>query len=70
MKVELIKKQPVKTLFEIIEVCKYDGTRYFLYIDGSCHKAFSTYDEVFAEFTLATNFRESRTTLVSKEVEL
>ena len=70
MKVELIKKQPVKTLFEIKEVCRYDGTRYFLYIDGSCHKMFYTYDEAFAEFTLATNFRETTTILVSKEVEL
>ena len=70
MKVELIKKQPVKRLFEIVEVCKYDGIRYYLYIDGSCHKSFSSYDEAFSEFTLATNFRESRTTLVSKEVEL
>lgn len=60
----------MKTLFEIKEVCKYDGTRYYLYIDGSCHKSFSSYDEAFAEFTLATNFRETTTTLVSKEVEL
>jgi hypothetical protein len=60
----------MKTLFEIKEVCRYDGTRYFLYIDNSCHKVFSTYDEAFAEFTLATNFRETTTVLVSKEVEL
>lgn len=60
----------MKTLFEIKEVCRYDGTRYFLYIDGICKKAFDTYDEAFAEFTLATNFRETVTTLVSKEVEL
>jgi hypothetical protein len=65
-----LKKQPVKTLFEIIEIAKYDGTRYFLKIDGSYHKAFSTYEEAFAEFTLATNFRETTTVLVSKEVEL
>jgi hypothetical protein len=70
LKVKLIEKQPVKTLFEIIEVAKYDGTRYYLYVDGSCHKAFFTYDEAFTEFTLATNFRETRTVLVSKEVEL
>lgn len=60
----------MKTLFEIKEVCRYDGTRYFLYIDGICKKAFDTYDEAFAEFTLATNFRETTTVLVSKEVEL
>jgi hypothetical protein len=60
----------MKTLFEIIEIAKYDGTRYMLKIDGSYYKAFSTYDEAFAEFTLATNFRETRTVLVSKEVEL
>ena len=60
----------MKTLFEIKEVCRYDGTRYYLYIDGSCHKYFSNYDEAFAEFTLATNFRETTTVLVSKEVEL
>jgi hypothetical protein len=60
----------MKRLFEIVEVCKYDGIRYYLYIDGSCHKSFSSYEEAFAEFTLATNFRETRTVLVSKEVEL
>ena len=56
--------------FELVEVAKYDGTRYYLYIDGSCHKSFSTYEEAFAEYTLAVNFRETRVTLVSKEVEL
>lgn len=60
----------MKTLFEIKEVCRYDGIRYYLYIDGICKKAFDTYDEAFAEFTLATNFRETTTVLVSKEVEL
>jgi hypothetical protein len=60
----------MKTLFEIVEVCKYDGIRYYLYIDGSCHKSFSTYEEAFAEYTLAINFRETRTVLVTKEVEL
>jgi hypothetical protein len=60
----------MKTLFEIKEVCRYDGTRYFLYIDGSCHKVFSTYDEAFEEFTLASNFTETVTTLLSKEVIL
>jgi hypothetical protein len=60
----------MKTLFEIVEIAKYDGTRYMLKIDGSYYKAFSTYDEAFTEFTLATNFRETYTVLVSKEVEL
>jgi hypothetical protein len=65
-----LKKQPVKTLFQIVEVAKYDGTRYYLYVDGSCHKSFSTYEEAYCEYTLAINFRETRTVLVSKEVEL
>jgi hypothetical protein len=60
----------MKRLFEIIEIAKYDGTHYYLKIDGSYHKAFSTYEEAFAEYTLAINFRETHTVLVSKEVEL
>jgi len=68
--IDQITNKPMKTLFEIVEIAKYDGTRYFLKIDGSYHKAFSTYEEAFTEFTLATNFRETTTVLVSKEVEL
>ena len=60
----------MKQLFEIKEVCRYDGTRYYLYIDGLCKKAFNTYEEAFAEFTIAINFRETTTVLISKEVEL
>lgn len=60
----------MKTLFEIEEVSKYDGTRYYLKINGSYTKVFDTYEEAFAEYTLAINFRETRTVLVSKEVEL
>jgi hypothetical protein len=56
--------------FELVEVAKYDGIRYYLYIDGSCHKSFSTYEEAFAEYTLAINFRETRVVLVSKELVL
>ena len=60
----------MKTLFEIEEVSKYDGTRYYLKINGSYTKVFDTYEEAFAEYTLAINFRETRTVLVSKEVEV
>ena len=60
----------MKTLFEIVEIAKYDGTRYYLKIDGSYTKQFNTYEEAYAEYTLAINFRETTTVLVSKEVEL
>ena len=32
-------------LFEIEEQAKYDGTRYYLKIDGSYVKSFSTFEE-------------------------
>lgn len=60
----------MKTLFEIVEIAKYDGTRYFLKINGSYTKVFDTYEEAFAEYTLAINFKETHTVLLSKEVEL
>jgi hypothetical protein len=60
----------MKTLFEIVEIAKYDGTRYYLKINGSYTKQFNTYEDAFAEYTMAINFRETTTVLVSKEVEL
>ena len=60
----------MKTLFEIVEIAKYDGTRYYFKINGSYTKQFNTYEEAYAEYTLAINFRETTTVLVSKEVEL
>ena len=57
-------------LFEIEEQAKYDGTRYYLKIDGSYQKSFATFEEAKAEYEEAITWIPTKTILLSKEVEL
>ena len=62
--------KPMTKLFEIEEQAKYDGTRYYLKIDGSYVKSFSTFEEAKAEYEEAITWIPTKTILLSKEVEL
>ena len=64
------KNKPMTKLFEIEEQVKYDGTRYYLKIDGSYVKSFSTFEEAKAEYEEAITWIPTKTVLLSKEVEL
>ena len=64
------KNKPMTKLFEIEEQAKYDGTRYYLKIDGSYVKSFSTFEEAKAEYEEAITWTPTKTVLLSKEVEL
>ena len=57
-------------LFEIEQQVKYDGTRYYLKIDGSYVKSFSTFAEAKDEYEQAIKWRPTKSILLSKEVEL
>jgi hypothetical protein len=65
-----ITNKPMTKLFEIEEQAKYDGTRYYLKIDGSYVKSFSTFEEAKAEYEEAITWIPTKTILLSKEVEL
>ena len=62
--------KPMTKLFEIEEQAKYDGTRYYLKIDGSYVKSFSTFEEAKAEYEEAITWIPTKTILLSKEVEI
>jgi hypothetical protein len=64
------KNKPMTKLFEIEEQAKYDGTRYYLKIDGSYQKSFDTFEEAKAEYEEAITWIPTKTVLLSKEVEL
>lgn len=64
------KNKPMTKLFEIEEQAKYDGTRYYLKIDGSYVKSFSTFEEAKAEYEEAITWIPTKTILLSKEVEI
>lgn len=57
-------------LFELEEQTKYDGTRWYLKIDGSYIKAFTTYEEAVAEYEQAIHFTPTKIILRSKEIEI
>lgn len=57
-------------LFELEEQAKYDGTRYYLKIDGTYIKSFMTFEEAKAEYDQAISWVPTKTILLSKEVEL
>jgi hypothetical protein len=65
-----ITNKPMTKLFEIEEQAKYDGTRYYLKIDGSYQKSFATFEEAKAEYEEAITWIPTKTILLSKEVEL
>ena len=70
LNVKQITNKPMTKLFEIEEQAKYDGTRYYLKIDGSYIKSFSTFEEAKAEYEEAITWTPTKTILLSKEVEL
>jgi hypothetical protein len=70
LNVKQITNKPMTKLFEIEEQAKYDGTRYYLKIDGSYVKSFSTFEEAKAEYEEAITWIPTKTILLSKEVEL
>ena len=70
LNVNQITNKPMTKLFEIEEQVKYDGTRYYLKIDGSYVKSFSTFEEAKAEYEEAITWVPTKTILLSKEVEL
>jgi hypothetical protein len=70
LNVKQITNKPMTKLFEIEEQAKYDGTRYYLKIDGSYVKSFSTFEEAKAEYEEAITWIPTKTVLLSKEVEL
>ena len=70
LNVNQITNKPITKLFEIEEQAKYDGTRYYLKIDGSYVKSFSTFEEAKAEYEEAITWIPTKTVLLSKEVEL
>ena len=57
-------------LFELEEQAKYDGTMWYLKIDGAYIKAFMTYEEAWAEYEHAIHFTPTKIILRSKEVTL
>lgn len=57
-------------LFEIEEQVKYDGTYYYLKIDGSYQKSFTTFEQAKAEYEEAIKCIPSKTILLSKEVDI
>ena len=60
----------MKKLFELEEENRYDGLHYYLKIDGSYHKSFSTYEEAKEEYDKAVSFTFSKTIILSKEVDV
>jgi hypothetical protein len=70
LNVNQITNKSMTKLFEIEEQAKYDGTRYYLKIDGSYVKSFSTFEEAKAEYEEAITWIPTKTILLSKEVEL
>jgi len=70
LNVKQITNKPMTKLFEIEEQAKYDGTRYYLKIDGSYIKSFATFEEAKAEYEEAITWTPTKTILLSKEVEL
>jgi len=70
LNVNQITNKPMTRVFELEEENRYDGLHYYLKIDGSYHKSFSTYEEAKEEYDKALNFTYRKTILESKEVEL
>ena len=70
LNVNQITNKPMTKLFEIEEQVKYDGTRYYLKIDGSYQKSFDTFAEAKAEYEEAIKWVPTKSILLSKEVEL
>jgi hypothetical protein len=70
LNVNQITNKSMTKLFEIEEQAKYDGTRYYLKIDGSYQKSFATFEEAKAEYEEAITWVPTKTILLSKEVEL
>jgi hypothetical protein len=64
------KNKPMTKLFELEEQAKYDGTMWYLKIDGAYIKAFMTYEEAWAEYEHAIHFTPTKIILRSKEVTL
>jgi hypothetical protein len=70
LNVKQITNKPMTKLFELEEQAKYDGTMWYLKIDGAYIKAFMTYEEAWAEYEHAIHFTPTKIILRSKEVEL
>ena len=70
LNVNQITNKSMTKLFELEEENRYDGLHYYLKIDGSYHKSFSTFEEAKEEYDKAVNFTYHKTVLLSKEVEL
>ena len=70
LNVNQITNKSMTKLFELEEENRYDGLHYYLKIDGSYHKSFSTFEEAKEEYDKAVNFTYHKTVLLSNEVEL
>jgi archaellum component FlaC len=70
LNVKQITNKQMTKLIEIEEQVKYDGTRYYLKIDGSYQKSFNTFEEAKAEYDVAITWFPTKTILLSHEIEL